>query len=173
MKKSDGSDWNWGHSDLKLFPLKSMGFSILLCVAMAQMEQVDCYLALISILSICHRIHNLKSFWALTSDPLEKVCLTMSSLWEAKWGHLKRYYGHECMSMSNEKPTVTYCWMDCHWFLALLKVMEVTLISEKTSGSSTFIANRGIWAGPIWLHARTAPGTPFLWCSIQISLSCI
>ena len=73
VQNSDGSDWYWGHSDLKLLPLKSMGFSKLWCVAMASLEPDDSNFVFVCIWSISNDMHDYRSLWPLNLDLWAKV----------------------------------------------------------------------------------------------------
>ena len=73
VKNSDGSDWYWGHSDLTLLPLKSMGFSKLWCVAMASLEPDDSNFVFVCIWSLSKGMHNYRSLQPSNFDLWAKV----------------------------------------------------------------------------------------------------
>ena len=66
VQNSDDSDLNWGHSDLRLFPLKYMRLSVYWCVLVTLIKYITSHYAKIFLRSISVCGHKSRSPWPLT-----------------------------------------------------------------------------------------------------------
>ena len=140
LQKPNDSDLNWGHSDLRHFPLKSMHLSVHWCVLVAFIKPIGSNCTKISFGSISLCSHKSRSPWPLTSDLCAKVQFYMYSNGDWFWWYFSGTIGMDHSVYDKwsplTRPFVTYQPFDLD---LIFKVTVVTyIISQSNFQGGTF-----------------------------------